>query len=170
MIKRLAVALTAVVTLLAATSADGTNAIAAASSVTSSATAGGALVAATIVTGASSEAVLHVTIAPLSPAYHLYSLALPANGVNGLGVPTRVLVKGAFTVVGRPAADVPTQYLRIAALDVALPVYPDGPVTLTMDVARRGSGPVDVIASYGLCSDTRCMVPVEGLDISLYPY
>lgn len=167
MIKRLALALMTAATLLVVTSADGMDATTAASSITSSATAGGAVVTATIVTGASGEAVLRVTIAPLDPGYHIYSLALPPNGVNGLGVPTRALVKGAFTAVGRPVADAPTQYLRIAALDVALPVYPDGPVTLTVRVTRRGSGLTDVIASYGLCSDARCMVPVDGLKISL---
>jgi hypothetical protein len=167
MIKRLALALMTAATLLVVTSADGMDATTAASSITSSATAGGAVVTATIVTGASGEAVLHITIAPLDPGYHIYSLALPPNGVNGLGVPTRALVKGAFTAVGRPVADAPTQYLRIAALDVALPVYPDGPVTLTVRVTRRGSGLTDVIASYGLCSDARCMMPVDGLKISL---
>lgn len=167
MIKRsLAAAFTAAC-LLALPTADGTDMTAVARSITGSASAGGAVVTATLATESDGEAVLRVTIVPQQPGFHIYSLALPPQGVDGLGVPTRISVHGAFAAIGRPQADVATQYLQIATLGVALPVYPDGPVTLTIRVAKRDNGRTHIIASYGLCSDSRCMLPVEGLDVTL---
>jgi hypothetical protein len=167
MIKRLAIAVCAAATLLALSSGDGRDRSSRPAALTGSATAGGAVVTATLVTDSSSSTMLRVTIAPLSPGYHIYSLVLPTGGVDGLGVPTRIDVAGAFTTIGQPTTTSTTQYLRIAGLDVALPVYPDGPVTIAVPVARRGYGLTEAIASYGLCSDSRCMMPVEGLDIPL---
>lgn len=37
---------------------------------------------------------------------------------------------------------------------------PDGPVTVRMAVRIDGSGPVDVVVSYGACSPSRCLIPV----------
>lgn len=167
MMRRLVIALAAMASILALSSGDDAGASVVLSSPTGSATAGGATVTVTLAMMSSSEAELRVTITPLSPGYHIYSLALPPSGVDGLGVPTHIGVQGAFTAVSQPTASATTEYVRIAALGVALPVYPDGPVTLAIRVARHGYGLTRVSASYGLCSDTRCMLPVEGLDFTL---
>lgn len=167
MIKRPVVIALAAACLVALPAADGAGLAAVARSATVSASAGGAVVTATLATEPGNEAMLEVTITPQMPGFHIYSLDLPPHGIDGLGVPTRIPVKGAFTANGQPQANVATQYLQIAALGVALPVYLDGPVTLTVPVARHGCGATDVIASYGLCSDSRCMIPVMDLDIAL---
>lgn len=150
-------------------SSEARDATAAASSIAASASAGGAVVTATLVIQTDGEALLRVTIAPQRPGFHIYSLVLPPGGVDGLGVATRIRVAGAFTADSQPQASVGTQYLRIAALGVDLPVYPDGPVTLSMHVSRDGQGPTDALVSFGLCSESTCMPPVDGLDIALRP-
>ncbi|MFG2004139.1 hypothetical protein ACGFNU_33765 [Spirillospora sp. NPDC048911] len=42
---------------------------------------------------------------------------------------------------------------------VRLPVYPDGPVTISLPVRRVGTVG-EVIVSYGACSKTTCLAPV----------
>lgn len=170
MIKRSIAAAFTAACMVALPAADGTDVTVVARSTTGSASAGGAVVTATLATEPGGNAVLRVTIAPQLPGFHIYSLALPPHGVDGLGIPTHISVRGAFAAIGQPQADAMTLSLQIAALGVALPVYPDGPVTLTISVAHHGHGRTDVIASYGLCSDSRCMFPVEGLDITLGPF
>jgi hypothetical protein len=167
MTKRPVVAVLALAALLALPAADSTAATVAASSVAASASAGDAVITADLVTEPGGEGMLHVTFAPQLPGFHIYSLALPSNGIDGLGVPTRILVNGASAATGRPTADEPTRYSRIAGLDVAIPVYPDGQVTITVPVRSLGHGPTEVTVSYGLCSEARCMLPVEGLKIAI---
>lgn len=103
---------------------------------------------------------LKVQFVPPSPGFHLYSLSLPNGGVQGLGIPTRLSVRGALTAVGPVTADQPTQQLDIAALGVKLPVYPDGPVTLTLPVRRTDGPTAQIVVSYGACSSATCLAPV----------
>lgn len=167
MTKRPLVAVLASAALLALPAADSAAALATASSATASVSAGEAMVTANLVTEPGGESVLQVTFAPELPGFHIYSLALPTNGLDGLGVPTRVRVSGASIAVGQPAADEPTRYLQIAGLNVALPVYPDAPVTLTVPIRLLSHGQTEVTVSYGLCSEIRCLLPVEGLKIAI---
>jgi hypothetical protein len=104
---------------------------------------------------------------PQKPGYHLYSIDLPPAGVNGLGIPTVVGVRGGLRVTGSPVADVPVSNLRIEELDVDLPVYPDGPVTVTVPVRRTGDGRAEVVVTYGACSLTTCLPPVRDRTITL---
>lgn len=165
--RRPVVAVLAFAALLMLPAADSAAALVAASSVTASASAGGAVVTADLVTERSGERILQVTFAPQRPGFHIYSLALPANGVDGLGVPTRVLVDGASAATGPPTADEPTRYSQVAGLDVAIPVYPDGQVTITVPIRPLSHGRTEATVSYGLCSETRCMAPVDGLRIAI---
>ncbi len=50
--------------------------------------------------------------------------------------------------------------LRIQELHVDLPVYQDGPVTVTVPVHQTGDGPAEVIVTYAACSATTCLPPV----------
>lgn len=103
---------------------------------------------------------LKVLFSPPSPGFHLYSLSLPDGGVQGLGIPTRLSVHGALAATGSVAADEPTQLLDIAVLGVKLPVYPDGPVTLSLSVRHTDGSTAQVVVSYGACSSSTCLAPV----------
>lgn len=110
---------------------------------------------------------VRATFSPQRPGYHLYSIDLPPGGVNGLGIPTVVSVRGGLRVTGRPTADVPVSILRIEELGVDLPVYPDGPVTVTVPVRRTRDGRVEVVVTYGACSLTTCLPPIRDRPITL---
>ncbi|NKZ02413.1 hypothetical protein [Actinomadura latina] len=96
---------------------------------------------------------------PTRPGFHVYSVDMPDGGVDGLGIPTRVAVRGGLTASGRVTADKPVRMLDLPSLGVRLPVYPDGPVALSLPVERSGrSG--EVVVSYGACSSGTCLAPV----------
>ncbi|MFE2914378.1 hypothetical protein [Kitasatospora indigofera] len=103
---------------------------------------------------------LRVTFRPQESGFHLYSVDLPAGGVSGLGIPTRLAVRGGLAADGPPTADRPLRTVSPAGLDVELPVYPDGPVTLTLPVHRTGEARAEAVVSYGACSEGRCLIPV----------
>ncbi len=110
---------------------------------------------------------VRVTFSPQRPGYHLYSIDLPPRGVHGLGIPTVVSVHAGLRMTGSPAADAPVRSLRIEELGVDLPVYPDGPVTVTVPVRRTGNGRAEVLVTYGACSVTTCLPPVHNRPIIL---
>lgn len=128
----------------------------------SSVLAGGVRVSATL----RSPTVLQVRFAP-PKGFHIYSLRMPAGGVQGIGIPTRVVVGGGLTKSGPATTDVPTRPLRIAVLGVVLPVYPDGPVVIRVPVARTRHGEPRVVVSYGACSADRCLAPVKRLSVPI---
>ena len=96
---------------------------------------------------------------PTRPGFHIYSVDLPARGVAGLGAPTRLRVRGGLVANGRPTADKPVRSLDLPALGVRLPVYPDGPVTVSLPVRRTGRT-AEIVVSYGACSEGTCLAPV----------
>ena len=101
------------------------------------------------------------------PGWHLYSVDLADDGVDGIGRPTRLDVVGA-SAPEPLAVSVEPYLLRVDALDITVPVYPDGPVTLTMAVADA-DGPLEVAVSYMACSDDGgCKIPVleRGIDLN----
>jgi thiol-disulfide isomerase/thioredoxin len=106
------------------------------------------------------------TFRPQQPGFHIYSVDLPEGGVNGLGIPTRLAVRGGLTATGPPTADQPVRLLELRGLSTRLPVYPDGPVTLTLPVRRSGDS-VEVVVSYGACSATQCLIPVTDHVVSI---
>ena len=112
---------------------------------------------------------LKVLFTPLSPGFHLYSLSLPDGGEQGLGIPTRLSVRGALNATGVVTAAEPTQQLDIAVLGVKLPVYPDGPVTLDLPVRHADGTAAQVVVSYGACSAATCLAPVidEAIPVSV---
>jgi hypothetical protein len=80
---------------------------------------------------------------PDRPTFHVYSTDLPIDGVDGLGRPTRLEVSSGVIATGAAATESPVRLLRPEGLDVDLPVYADGPVTLTLPV-QRSDGSHDV--------------------------
>ncbi|WP_204071582.1 protein-disulfide reductase DsbD domain-containing protein [Planotetraspora phitsanulokensis] len=129
----------------------------------------GVTVVAALTTGPDGTRQLQATFTPQRTGYHLYSVDLPPGGVDGLGVPTTVRVGGNLRAAGSPAANVPVRTLRIEALDVNLPVYPDGPVTIAVPVRRTGNGRAEVTVTYAACSTSNCLAPVRDRVIALAP-
>jgi hypothetical protein len=115
---------------------------------------GGVTVTITVSAGA-----VRAVYRPTRPGFHVYSVDLPAGGVGGLGVPTRLGVRGGLVATGRATADRPVRPLRLPSLGVSLPVYPDGPVTVSLPVRRIGRT-ADIVVSYGACSEGTCLAPV----------
>ncbi|MFK8025201.1 MAG: thioredoxin family protein [Ilumatobacter sp.] len=114
---------------------------------------------------------LTATFAPDGERMHVYDTELPTLGIDGFGRPTRfAVVSGALVATGPAVADVEPIMLSVPATDSPIPVYPDGPVTLTLPVevqrdgaARDGNDRVDVeiSISYMACtSDGGCSPPV----------
>jgi len=105
---------------------------------TGHATAGGVTVTITLLPGTSDRRKLEVTFRPQQPGFHIYSTDLPAHGIDGLGIPTKIAVQGDLTAVGKPTANLAIRLLRPAGLQVEIPVYPNGPVTFTLPVRQTG--------------------------------
>jgi len=109
------------------------------------------------------QAFLAATFTPSDPTFHLYSIEIPRDGVNGLGRPTLV----------EPAPDAKMQAAgpltasaeaKDADID-GLPIYPAGPVTLRLPVSLpAGSGWFEdnVSVTYMACGSGVCMPPVIG--------
>lgn len=134
---------------------------------TARAAAGGVTVTVELHRTSANAAELRATFRPDQPGFHVYSIDLPDEGVDGLGIPTRIGVRGAGTADGPPTADQPTRLIRPAGLPTEIPVYPDGAVTFRLPVHLNGSGPMDVVVSYGACSESRCLMPVTNKAIRL---
>jgi hypothetical protein len=128
---------------------------------------GGVTVVAVLIVEPDGTGHVGATFSPKRPGFHLYSIDLPPGGVNGLGIPTIVSVHGGLRATGEPTADMPVTNLRIEELDVDLPVYPDGPVTVTVPVRRTGTERAEVVVTYGACSLTTCLPPVRERPITL---
>ena len=110
---------------------------------------------------------LRVTFTPLQAGFHLYGMALPDAGIDGVGRPTRVTVAGALTGNGPVSADRPVEQLRVPGVSRPMPVYPDGSITLQLPVQRkRGNvGDAVVVVGYAACSADTCLPPVSSLRI-----
>jgi hypothetical protein len=112
---------------------------------------------------------LLTTFTPQRAGFHLYSVALPAEGIQGLGRPTRVEVAGALRSRGPLMAESPVRMLPMQGTDLAFPVYPDGPVTTELPVDIDAHGGAKVLVSYAACSSEECLVPVTGHPVELSP-
>ncbi|MBM9507838.1 hypothetical protein [Actinacidiphila acididurans] len=105
------------------------------------------------------------TLRPEGEGFHVYSLEMPDGGVEALGIPTRLGVGAPLEAAGAVTAGVRPYELSMAGLDVKLPVYPDGPVTLRLParITGKGARAAEVTFTYGACSATEgCRAPVRG--------
>jgi hypothetical protein len=109
---------------------------------------------------------LTATYKPDQAGFHLYSASMPAGGVDGLGRPTVLKAGRGLTATGSATADRKPVTLHEAELGVDLPVYPDGPVTLTLPVRASGTS-VEAIIGYAACSTTECLMPVIEKTVTL---
>ena len=101
---------------------------------------------------------------PLAASTHLYSSDLPAEGIQGLGRPTRLALApgSSLKAAGPLVADRVVIQDRIDELKVSLPVYPAGAVTVRMPVvvADRSAATATVLVSYMACGPHGCLAPV----------
>jgi hypothetical protein len=113
--------------------------------------------------------VLTARFTPQQPGFHLYSAALPVNGVDGVGRPTRLEVGGALAPVGVEVPDARPESLRVSGVDKPLEVYPDGPVTVRQRVRVTRGRPALVWVTYAACSRSTCLPPVirHRVDVAL---
>ena len=107
---------------------------------------------------------LVATFTPLDPRMHLYSKDLPHSGGRGLGRPTllEIVSSHELTAGGVLTANHPTIPLSVPTVRAKLPVYPTGPVTLTLPVSIAAV-PGDtswLSVTYMACSDRVCLAPV----------
>lgn len=100
------------------------------------------------------------TFTPTREGFHLYSLDLPKDGISGLGRPTLIEQVTAEGVkpLGALVANQPTIGQYTHALRQTLPVYPDGPVTLRVQVNDKL--PRELAITYMACDQYMCLEPV----------
>ncbi|MET9724128.1 hypothetical protein [Streptomyces zaomyceticus] len=111
---------------------------------------------------------LVVTFTPDEPGFHLYSTALPAEGVEGVGRPTEVRPAGSVATAGGMTVDKPVKSITVPGVRAAVPVYPDGPVTVTLPIRATAPGEAKVLIGYASCSSTEgCTIPVADRAVSL---
>lgn len=111
------------------------------------------------------KAVLEATFTPTEPDAHLYSMQLPRDGIDGLGRPTLIELPfgEGMRMAGELQESQPSQEDSVASDLPSLPVYPAGPVTLSLAVTLpEGSGLVNdqVIITYMACTPRGCHKPV----------
>ncbi len=105
------------------------------------------------------------TFTPIRQQFYLYSKDLPKDGLNGLGRPTRleVVKSDAVRLTGPLEANQPIQNIYVDVLGISFPVYPAGPVTLSLPfeyVGTGGGASVEISITYMACSDKTCLPPV----------
>lgn len=113
------------------------------------------------------QATLVATLTPEQPGFHLYSIDLPADGIQGVGRPISLTVQGSLSVAGPLAAQTKATTLRLAGTDLTLPVYPDGPVTVDLPVAIGAQSGATALVGYAACSESACLPPVSGHAVQL---
>ncbi|MGW8601408.1 hypothetical protein ACWGLB_21030 [Streptomyces sp. NPDC055893] len=111
---------------------------------------------------------LVATFTPDEAGFHLYSTALPAEGVEGVGRPTEVRPVGSVATAGEMTVDKPVKSITVPGVRAAVPVYPDGPVTVTLPIRATAPGEARVLIGYASCSSTEgCTIPVADRAVSL---
>lgn len=108
------------------------------------------------------HATLAATFAPDRPGFHLYSIDLPPQGVQGVGRPISLTAQGVLAAAGPLTAEAAPTTISLAGTDLTLPVYPDGPVTVDLPVAIDGPGQATLLLGYAACSASTCLPPVSG--------
>jgi hypothetical protein len=100
-------------------------------------------------------------------------MGLPPKGIDGLGRPTRAAPVGGLAATGTPVTDRSTVPFQPARLDTVLPVYPNGPPTITVPVRSlspvAGTAPASrvIAVSYAACGPQVCLAPVTGYQLKL---
>jgi hypothetical protein len=110
--------------------------------------------------------ILRATFTPLEAGFHLYGKDLPPTGIQGVGRPTRLDLpkQSSIRAVGPAFSDVVPHDLQFDAIGAALPIYPEGPVSIRLPVELRpadGGFIAQLAVSYMACqTNGQCRIPV----------
>ena len=113
--------------------------------------------------------VLLARYTPLQANFHVYSKDLPANGLDGMGRPTRLEPISGLQITGNLNADATVIDQHISGLTEVFPVYPDGPVTLSLPVKFNAPSAVVKVSYMACSSDFGCLPPTENTVILRAP-
>jgi hypothetical protein len=115
------------------------------------------------------DGTLKVTFTPTEEGFHLYSTELPARGVEGVGRPTTVTVTGAVEATRKATASAAVHNIKVLGVHSTVPVYPDGPVTLSVPVHTEAPGDAAALLSYASCSISKgCSIPVVNHSVTMH--
>ena len=113
------------------------------------------------------QPLLRASLTPTDPGFHLYSKEHDPEKADGAGVATRLelLPNPAVKAVGQAFTDAAARTHRVPSLNLAVDIYPDGPVSLRLPI-RFAVGATNVAAqialSYMACkTDGECRLPVQ---------
>ncbi|MFD4868140.1 hypothetical protein [Streptomyces sp. NPDC058412] len=115
-----------------------------------------------------SKGTVTAVFTPERKGFHLYSIDLPATGIEDVGRPTAMTVSGALKAEGRLTAAEDVRSISVPGVDAPVPVYPDGPVTTTLPVSADGNGDATLLLGYASCSSQDgCTIPVSDRPVRL---
>lgn len=115
-----------------------------------------------------SKGTLTAVFTPEEKGFHLYSTDLPPTGIEGVGRPTAMDVTGVLTTDGKPTAAADVRTISVPGVGAPVPVYPDGPVSVTLPVRADGNGDATVLLGYASCSEQEgCTIPVSDRPVHL---
>ncbi len=105
---------------------------------------------------------LRARFTPTRPGFRLYAKELPRAGLSGIGRPTLLEVVAGLRATGPLRADRVPGEIRSDVLGLRFPVYPPGPVMLSLPVvpAPSGARTAELSLTYMACSERTCMPPV----------
>ncbi|MFJ3722944.1 hypothetical protein ACIPYQ_10285 [Streptomyces sp. NPDC090045] len=115
-----------------------------------------------------SKGTVTAVFTPERKGFHLYSIDLPATGIEDVGRPTAVGVSGVLKAEGKLTAAQDVRSISVPGVDAPVPVYPDGPVTTTLPVRADGDGNATLLLGYASCStQDGCTIPVSDRPVRL---
>ncbi len=115
-----------------------------------------------------SKGTVTAVFTPERKGFHLYSIDLPATGIEDVGRPTAMAVSGVLKAEGRLKAAQDVRSISVPGVDAPVPVYPDGPVTTTLPVRADGDGNATLLLGYASCStQDGCTIPVSDRPVQL---
>ena len=115
------------------------------------------------VRGSGGHAWLRAHFTPVRPGFRLYAMELPRDGLSGIGRPTllEIVTAEGLRAAGNLQADRAPGEIRSDVLGLRFPVYPPGPVTLSLPVTlpADGTARAELSVTYMTCSERTCMPP-----------
>ncbi|WP_404953347.1 hypothetical protein [Streptomyces sp. 147326] len=115
-----------------------------------------------------SKGTVTAVFTPERKGFHLYSIDLPATGIEDVGRPTAMSVSGVLRAEGKLTAAQDVRSISVPGVDAPVPVYPDGPVTTTLPVRADGDGNATLLLGYATCStQDGCTIPVSDRPVRL---
>jgi len=118
------------------------------------------------------QPILEGIFTPTGEDFHLYSKDLPRNGIQGLGRPTllEVISTDSIQPTGSLTADQGETSEYYEPLNLGLPIYPAGPVTLQLPIQIMTADAeiaAELSITYMTCKAGVCLPPVDDKRVSV---